>query len=105
MFLAMNRFRVKPGSEDAFEEVWRSRDSYLEQVPGFVSFHLLRGPAQDDHTLFATQTAWDSREAFEAWTRSEEFRKAHAGAGGNKDLYAGPPALELFDSRQQVMPA
>jgi heme-degrading monooxygenase HmoA len=29
MFIAMNRFRVKKGFEDAFEKVWLGRDSYL----------------------------------------------------------------------------
>ena len=105
MFIAMNRFSVKPGAEDAFETVWRTRESHLETVPGFLGFHLLRGPSADDHTLYATHTSWASRGAFEDWTRSEAFRKAHAGAGGNKDLYAGPPRLELFDSVQEVAPA
>ena len=41
MFIAMNRFRVKRGSEQAFEKVWLSRDSQLNKVPGFVEFHLL----------------------------------------------------------------
>ena len=44
MFIAMNRFRVKRGAEDAFEKVWLSRHSYLERVPGFVEFHLLKEP-------------------------------------------------------------
>ena len=44
MFIAMNRFRVAKGSEAAFEQVWMSRDSHLEKVPGFVEFHLLKGP-------------------------------------------------------------
>ena len=44
MFIAMNRFRVKRGAEEAFEKVWLSRDSYLDRVPGFVEFHLLKGP-------------------------------------------------------------
>ena len=105
MFIAMNRFQVKRGLEDAFESVWTNRDSFLEGVPGFIAFHLLRGPAEESHTLFATQTAWESRKAFEGWTKSEAFRKAHAGAGGNKDLYAGPPRLELFDTVQMVKPA
>jgi heme-degrading monooxygenase HmoA len=43
MFIAMNRFRVKKGSEDAFEKVWLGRDSYLDSVPGFLEFHLLKG--------------------------------------------------------------
>lgn len=102
MFIAMNRFQVKPGEEDAFETVWKNRDSFLEDVPGFVEFNLLRGPTDETCTLYATHTVWESRDAFEAWTKSEAFRKAHAGAGGHKDLYAGPPRLELFGSVQTV---
>ncbi|MDG2004053.1 MAG: antibiotic biosynthesis monooxygenase [Novosphingobium sp.] len=102
MFIAMNRFQVKLGQEEAFETVWKNRDSFLEDVPGFVSFHLLRGSAEEDHTLFATHTLWESRDAFVAWTKSEAFRKAHAGAGNNKPLYAGSPRLELFDTVQSV---
>jgi heme-degrading monooxygenase HmoA len=49
MFIAMNRFRVKKGSEDVFEKVWLGRDSYLDRVPGFLEFHLLRGPEAEDH--------------------------------------------------------
>jgi heme-degrading monooxygenase HmoA len=44
MSIAMNRFKVIKGSEAAFENVWLSRDSHLKKVPGFVEFHLLKGP-------------------------------------------------------------
>src|SRR6516162_5236759 len=56
MFIAMNRFRVKKGSEDAFEKVWLGRDSYLDSVPGFLEFHLLKGPEAEDHTLYSSHT-------------------------------------------------
>jgi heme-degrading monooxygenase HmoA len=102
MFIAMNRFRVLRGEEAAFEAVWKSRDSHLHTVPGFVEFHLLRGPSGDDHTLFASHTVWRNKADFEAWTTSEAFRKAHAGAGGHKPLYAGPPQFEGFDVVQTV---
>lgn len=98
MFLAMNRFKVKPGSEADFEAVWRQRDSHLSSVPGFVAFNLMRGEAKDDHTLFASHTVWRSRADFEAWTRSEAFRAAHRTAGNNKPLYVGHPEVELFES-------
>ena len=49
MFIAMNRFRVAEGSEGAFEQVWLSRDSHLDKVPGFVEFHLLKGLVAEDH--------------------------------------------------------
>ena len=83
MFIAMNRFQVLPGEEKAFEHVWLSRDSHLDQVPGFIEFHLLRGETQEDHTLFSSHTVWRSRDGFEAWTRSDAFRQAHRNAGDN----------------------
>ena len=43
MFIAMNRFRVKKGSEEAFEKVWLSRDTQLAKVPGFVESGAPRG--------------------------------------------------------------
>jgi len=102
MFLTMNRFRVRHGHEAAFEEIWTSRDSHLPAVPGFLAFHLMKGPVREDHTLYASHTAWESRAAFEAWTKSEAFRAAHRGAGAHADIYLGPPDLEIFESVQSI---
>ena len=104
MFIAMNRFRVTPGSEADFEKVWTSRDSHLSGVPGFMAFHLLRGPAHDYHVLYSSHTIWHSRGDFEAWTRSEAFRRAHSDAGGNRSLYLGHPEFEGFDVIQTIEP-
>ena len=98
MFIAMNRFKVKPGSEAAFIEMWRQRESFLDEVPGFESFHLLQGETFEEHTLFATHVCWESRASFDNWVKSDAFKKAHAGAGQNRDFYTGPPRLELFDA-------
>jgi heme-degrading monooxygenase HmoA len=102
MFIAMNRFRVKKGSEPVFEEVWLSRDSQLNKVPGFVEFHLLKGPEHEEFTLYASHTIWQSKTAFEAWTKSEAFRAAHKDAGQNKPLYIDHPQFEGFEVRQTV---
>ncbi|WGF86508.1 antibiotic biosynthesis monooxygenase family protein [Marinivivus vitaminiproducens] len=104
MFIAMNRFRVKPGSEADFEDVWLSRDVHLNEVPGFIAFHLLRGPTTEEHTLFASHTLWKTKADFEAWTRSEAFRLAHRNAGGNKPLYIDHPQFEGFEVIQTVEP-
>lgn len=97
MFIAMNRFKIVPGKEQDFEEIWRSRDSYLSGVAGYQEFHLVKGPAAEDHSLYATHVIWDNRESFEAWTQSEAFRKAHANAGAKRDIYLGPPKFEGFE--------
>lgn len=98
MFIAMNRFKVKKGSEEAFEQVWKNRDSSLSEMAGFVEFHLLRGPAneEEDYTLFASHTVWRSQEDFSAWTKSENFRAAHRNAGDSKVSYLGHPQFEGF---------
>lgn len=98
MFIAMNRFKIKPGCEQDFIEIWKGRDSYLHTVPGFKEFHLLQGQSNEEFTLFSSHAVWESKDAFEAWTKSEAFRKAHANAGSRKDIYMGPPQLECFES-------
>ena len=104
MFIAMNRFRVALGSESDFEKVWMTRDSHLSDVPGFMAFHLLRGPTREDHVLYSSHTIWASRGAFEEWTRSEAFRRAHSDAGSNRSLYLGHPEFEGFDVIQAIEP-
>lgn len=96
MFIAMNRFTVPLDQAEEFEEVWRSRDSRLKELPGFVQFHLLAGPEADGNRLYASHTIWESEEAFQNWTRSEQFRAAHANAGGQKKLFVGAPRFEGF---------
>jgi heme-degrading monooxygenase HmoA len=100
MFIAMNRFRVIKGQEEAFEQRWLQRESYLDQSPGFIAFHLLRGPERDDHTLYSSHTTWASKQEFTDWTHSEQFRAAHRNAGENKALHLGHPEFEGFETIQ-----
>ena len=56
MYIAMNRFKIALGSEATFEELWRQRESFFDEVPGFREFHLLRGSTNEDHTLYASHS-------------------------------------------------
>ena len=97
MFIAMNRFRIAPGREIDFEEIWSSRKSYLDEVQGFEEFHLLRGPKDEIRTLYASHSVWNSREDFVAWTESEAFQQAHSQARAPEGVYLGPPDFEGFE--------
>ena len=99
---SMNRFRVRRGAERDFEQVWLSRETHLENVPGFIVFHLLKGPERDEYVLYASHSLWRSEKHFADWTRSEAFRKAHESAGANKPLYFGHPEFEGFTVLQEV---
>jgi heme-degrading monooxygenase HmoA len=104
-FIAMNRFKVLKDQADAFEQVWLDRTSRLDELPGFVEFHLLKGPEHEDYILYASHTVWTSKERFIAWTQSEQFRAAHAPAGHEKPKTLGHPEFEGFEAIQTVRSA
>lgn len=95
VFIAMNRFVVNPERSEDFEKIWRERETHLEAVPGFIRFALLKG---DEPGQYVSHSTWESREAFEGWTHSESFRKAHARARTPEGIMAGHPKLETFEA-------
>ena len=94
MFVAMNRFRVVPEREADWERIWKERETHLQEAPGFVQFALLRS---DEVGEYVSHSIWLDRAAFEAWTRSDAFRKGHA-QGSLEGVLAGPPELGLFQA-------
>lgn len=99
MYIAMNRFKVAKGKEPDFETVWRTRQSYLHELGGFIEFALLKGPEREDHTLYSSHTVWATKADFMAWATSDQFRKAHANAGKGASLnILGHPEFEGFEA-------
>ena len=94
MFIAMNQFQVNPERAAEFEAVWRSRESYLSETPGFQQFALLKG---DEPADYISHSVWASREAFIAWTQSDAFRKAH-GERMPEGILVGHPRARFYDA-------
>ena len=97
MFIAMNRFKVKLGEEKNFEDIWRNRDTHLNQVPGFKKFNLIKSESNETYTLYASHSEWESKQDFINWTKSEAFRMAHKNAGEHKTVYLDHPQFEGFE--------
>lgn len=99
-FIAMNRFKIRPGGEEAFETIWKSRESGLKELKGFREFRLLKGPEGEGHRLYSSHVIWDSREDFEAWTKSQQFRDAHKSQGkrDGESPIMGHPDFEGFET-------
>ena len=97
MFIAMNRFKVKLGEESYFEDIWKNRDTHLNEVPGFKKFNLIKSESNEHFTLYASHSEWSSKEDFINWTKSEAFRLAHKNAGQHQNLYLGHPEFEGFE--------
>ncbi len=102
MFLAMNRFTVTAENAAEFERMWLNRESRLQELDGFVEFHMLKGPEADGRILYASHTVWQSEEHFLAWTRSQQFRDSHANAGETRKLHEGQPKFEGFRAIQHI---
>jgi len=98
LYIAMNRFQVARGREEDFEAAWRERKTYLDDVPGFKEFHLLRGSSNEESTLYASHSQWDTQEAFTAWTKSDAFRQAHGRTHTTKATLVGHPHFEGFEA-------
>lgn len=91
-FIACNQFYVPQENAAAFEQRWKDRESTLSSCDGFVSFSMLRRdgqakghgvkPVEESEPTYLSTTIWKDREAFKAWTMSNNFKKAHAPAAG-----------------------
>ncbi|HYM15442.1 MAG TPA: antibiotic biosynthesis monooxygenase [Dehalococcoidia bacterium] len=95
MFIAMNNFKVVAGKEEEFERIWKTRETYLQGVPGFLRFALLRGDAPGEYVSHST---WQDRDAFTAWTQSDAFVAGHRQGTSLMGVLAGPPAVKLYDA-------
>lgn len=89
----MNRFKVAEGKGPQFEERWRNRQTYLDTVPGFLHFALLRG---DHPGEYVSHSMWESRAAFEAWTKSEAFTAGHRQGSVQGEL-TEHPVVSLYE--------
>jgi heme oxygenase (mycobilin-producing) len=96
MITVANRIFVTPEFAGQFEERFRERARLVDRMPGFISNQVLRPVNEGDP--YVVLTWWRSREDFEAWTRSDEFRQGHARSGTlPKEAFAAANKLELHE--------
>ena len=94
MYIAMNSFKVTSGREAEFEKIWNERETYLNEVPGFVRFALLKCDAPGEYISHST---WQDRDAFMGWTQSEAFAKGHR-QGSLMGILEGPPVFKGYEA-------
>jgi len=93
MIVVANRVPVTKGYEKEFEKRFDHRLSVVKRMPGFIRNEILR-PIQGDHYILLTH--WESQAAFEAWTRSEEFKQVHSDPAP-KQMCPGPNGFEMHE--------
>lgn len=93
MIVTANRIPVAKGYEEEFERRFRNRESLLGDCPGFIRNEVLR-PLKDGP--YIVKTYWEDMASFEAWTKSEAFKKAHS-KYPPKEMFSGPNELEIHE--------
>jgi heme-degrading monooxygenase HmoA len=93
MIVVANRIPVTAGYEKEFENRFKNRAGLIDKEPGFIRNQILR-PLKSDY--YVVLTYWEDRESFEAWTKSESFRKAHS-ERPPKEMFSGPNVLEIHE--------
>jgi heme oxygenase (mycobilin-producing) len=97
MVVVVNRIHVKESHWDEFETRFKNRDGLVDSAPGFIRNLVLR-PVDSSSNYHVVMTWWDSKNAFEAWTKSPAFKEAHAShRTSNREIYAGPNVFEIHE--------
>jgi len=89
--IGMN-YDVIPGKEPDFESGFASVLGHLQKVPGHVESRLYRDVSSLGSYLILSQ--WQSREAFEAFLHSPEFRSTVS--WGNAEILRSRPKHKVY---------
>jgi heme-degrading monooxygenase HmoA len=86
-------YRVLPGKERTFEKAFLAVLEVMQELPGHTRSHLWQDVAEPGSYLITSD--WSNREAFDAFIRSERFRKV--ADWGTEQVLAARPEHEIYD--------
>lgn len=75
MFMVINRITCSTASAAHLERAFAPATN-LDGVPGFVGSRLLKNTHDAEPLEYLAMFQWESRAAFEAWRKSESFRRS-----------------------------
>lgn len=76
MFVFISHLTVPPGDHEDLERHFRARSHLVDSFPGFLYLQLLR--PQAGSATFSFLTAWETRDAFSRYMKSEEHAISHS---------------------------
>lgn len=74
--VVISRIRVVSGNARDVARQYQRRAGVVDDVPGFLGLEVLQ--PQDEPEEFWIYTRWANLDAYEAYRKGPEFRKAHA---------------------------
>jgi heme-degrading monooxygenase HmoA len=85
-------YDVVPGKEQEFEQGFLRTLEHLKTIPGHLESHLYEDVAVTGSYLIVSE--WDSRQAFDAFIKSEAFRQVTA--WGKAELLRARPRHKVY---------
>lgn len=73
-YIAINNIPVTEEGRPIFEDVFKRRAGKIDQTPGFKALRVLRPRSGNTYLVL---TAWEGKQHFEDWKKSEAFQHAH----------------------------
>ncbi len=95
MFIAMSRFVVANGMEEAVRQAFVDRPHLVDGAAGFVRMSVLR-PAEQP-AEFWLLTWWTDEASYRAWHQGHAYRDSHAGMPKGLKLVRGSAAVRFLD--------
>ncbi len=74
-FAAINYISCLPEFEATLEDLFATRKGAIDKEQGFIEMEVLKPLKAGDPYLILSH--WESKEAFENWTKSEAFLEGH----------------------------
>lgn len=74
-FVAINYIDCKDHYRERFECLFCSRARAIDTMPGFVKMNVLK--CEDESQPYLIVSYWESKECFDAWVGSPEFKEGH----------------------------
>jgi signal transduction histidine kinase/heme-degrading monooxygenase HmoA len=75
MIVAISRFRVKNGMEEAVSQAFLDRPHLVDTVPGFLGMEVFTDLA--DSSTYYLITRWSDIDSFRDWHKSESHQQSH----------------------------
>ena len=86
-------YRVLPGKQKAFEDVFHAVLKVMSDSPGHSNSNLYRDVSDDQSYMIVSE--WNDRVAFDGFIASEQFRSV--ANWGKEQVLAGRPRHEVYE--------
>jgi heme-degrading monooxygenase HmoA len=107
MVVVLVKFPINPQYKEEFKQyaIQNFGEHGINTAEGFVALRVLEpkqvSPNMPENNTFMIETIWENMEAFQKYTQSDLFKKAHEKLPP-KEYFTGQPTIEVYEVIKEV---